>query len=358
MNTRIDASALLSLTATILVILIGSGLAEEPNDTKIEGWPEQVKEVKYLASADKTLQPMLLCAASDKSKRPLLVGLHSWSGDYKQAGGEVVYARWCIEKDWHFIHPNFRGPNWTADACGSDKVVKDIVDAVSYMKKNHQVDTDRIYLIGVSGGGHASLLMAGRAPDIWAGVSAWVPISDIQVWWEQKRKGSHAKYADHIEKSVGGRPDEVESAMRECVKRSPLTYLDKAVEVNLDINAGVTDGHAGGSVPFTHSLHAFNRVAAEKDRIPRGFIDAFYRQQALPVGSEKPERDSLYGKKNVLFRKVSNNTRVTIFQGKHEIIHHAGLNWLARQRRGKPAVWTVENEYHLKAEESESESGK
>ena len=358
MNTRIDASALSSLTATILITLIGSGLAEEPNDTKIEGWPEQVKEIKYLASADKTLQPMLLCAANDKSKRPLLVGLHSWSGDYRQAGGEVVYARWCIEKDWHFIHPNFRGPNWTADACGSDKVVKDIVDAVAYMKKNHQVDTDRIYLIGASGGGHASLLMAGRAPGIWAGVSAWVPISDIQVWWEQKRRGSHAKYADHIEKTVGGRPDEVESATRECVKRSPLTYLDKAVEVNLDINAGVTDGHAGGSVPFTHSLHAFNRVVAERDRIPRGFIDAFYWQQAVPVGSEKPERDSLYGKKNVLFRKVSKDARVTIFEGKHEIIHHAGLNWLARQHRGKPAVWTVENEYHLKAEESESESGK
>jgi hypothetical protein len=42
---------------------------------------------------DKTLQPMLLRAANDKSKRPLLVGLHSWSGDYRQAGGEVVYAR-------------------------------------------------------------------------------------------------------------------------------------------------------------------------------------------------------------------------------------------------------------------------
>lgn len=358
MNTRIDVSALSPSTAIILVILIGSGLAKEPNDTKIEGWPEQVKEIKYLASADKTLQSMLLRAASDKSKRPLLVGLHSWSGDYRQAGGEVVYARWCIEKDWHFIHPNFRGPNWTADACGSNKVVKDIVDAVAYMKRKHQVDTDRIYLIGVSGGGHASLLMAGRAPDIWAGVSAWVPISDIQAWWEQKRSGSHSKYADHIEKSVGGRPNEVEGAKRECVKRSPLTYLDKAVEVNLDINAGVTDGHAGGSVPFTHSLHAFNRVAAEKDRISRGFIDSFYRQQALPAGCEEPELDSLYGNKNVLFRKVSENTRVTIFQGKHEIIHHAGLNWLACQRRGKPAVWTLENEYHLKTEESDAESGK
>ena len=75
MNTRIDASALSSLTAAILVSLTGSGLAKEPKDTKTEGWPEQVKEVKYLASSDKTLQPMLLRAANDKSKRPLLVGL-------------------------------------------------------------------------------------------------------------------------------------------------------------------------------------------------------------------------------------------------------------------------------------------
>ena len=77
MNMRINASALSSLVTMILVSLIGSGLAQEPNDTKIKGWPEQVKEIKYPANADKTLQPMLLRAASGKSKRPLLVALHS-----------------------------------------------------------------------------------------------------------------------------------------------------------------------------------------------------------------------------------------------------------------------------------------
>ena len=356
MNTK--THALLTFAATTFVILIGLSRAAEQKDTKIKGWPEQVREVSYEASIDQTEQSMLLHTAKGGAKRPLLVGLHSWSGDYTQAGGEVVYARWCIENDWHFIHPNFRGPNWTPEACGSDKMVQDIVDAVAYIKKNYEVDSDRVYLIGVSGGGHASLLMAGRAPEIWAGVSAWVPISDIRVWWEQKRTGSHSRYADHIEKSVGGRPDQSESAARECVKRSPLSHLEKAGEVNLDINAGVTDGHLGGSVPFTHSLYAFNRVANEKDRIPAGLIHAFYRDQAMPAGSGNPKTDFLYGAKDVLFRKVSGSARVTIFQGKHEIIHHAGLNWLACQRLGKPAVWTVQNEYHLKTEEGESESGK
>lgn len=358
MNTNRYTHKLLAFTATILVTLVGSSRAAEPKDVRVKGWPEQVREVRYLASIDQTEQSMLLHTAKGGAKRPLLVGLHSWSGDFTQAGGEVVYARWCIENDWHFIHPNFRGPNWTPEACGSDKMVQDILDAVAYMKKNHEVDSDRVYLIGVSGGGHASLLMAGRAPGIWAGVSAWVPISDIRTWWEQKRTGSHSRYADHIEKSVGGRPDKSKKAARECVKRSPLTYLAMARGVNLDINAGVTDGHAGGSVPFTHSLHAFNQVAPEKDRIPATLIDAFYQQQALPSGSRKPEADALYGKKDVLFRKESGNARVTIFQGKHEIIHHAGLNWLARQRRGEPAVWTVEKAIHLKTDEAEAESGK
>ena len=325
---------------------------------EVKGWPKQVKSIKYPASIDKSQQPMLVLTAKNTGKRPLLVGLHTWSGGYSQAGNEVVYARWCIEEDWHFIHPHFRGPNWTPDACGSDKVVQDIIDAVEYMTKHYNVDTNRIYLVGASGGGHASLLMAGRAPDIWAGVSAWVPISDIYVWWQQKDAGKHSQYARHIEKAVGGRPDQSDQALQECVKRSPITYLQNASGVNLDINAGITDGHSGGSVPFTHSLYAFNKVVPEKNRIDPDLIQKFYEKQALPAGLEKAERDLMYGKKQIVFRKVCKNSRVTIFQGGHDIIHNAALNWLAQQRKNKPANWNVTTETALETEKNESESGK
>ncbi len=323
-----------------------------------KGWPKEVSTITYQASIDKSQQPMLMYTAKSKENRPLLVGLHTWSAGYTQAGGEVVYARWCIENDWHFIHPHFRGPNWTPDACGSKKVVQDIIDAVEYMKRHHNVDTDRIYLVGGSGGGHAAILMAGRAPDIWGGVSAWVPISDIRAWWEQKSKGKRAKYATHIEKAVGGRPDQNKKAADECVKRSPITYLDRAGGVNLDINAGVTDGHKGGSVPFTHSLYAFNKVVPEKDRIDPTLVEAFYEKQALPEGLEKADPDPLYGTKQPVFRRVSQNTRVTIFQSGHDIVHHAALNWLAAQRKGKPATWDVVASHDLKNTANEGESGK
>jgi len=248
-----------------------------------KGWPDEIKTINYPASSDKSQQPMLVRTAKSREKCPLLVGLHTWSGGYTQAGGEVVYARWCMENDWHFIHPDFRGPNMRPDACGSKKAVQDIIDAIEYMQKNHNVDPDRIYLIGVSGGGYASLLMAGRAPKILAGVSAWASISDIRAWWEQKSIGKKkSKYAKDIEKSTGGRPDQDKKAARECVKRSPMTYLDQAAGVNLDINAGVTDGHEGGSVPFTHSLYAFNRVVPEQDRLPTEFISIMQSSTGLP----------------------------------------------------------------------------
>jgi dienelactone hydrolase len=321
-----------------------------------KGWPEDVKTVAYQASIDASQQPMLLYTAKAKEKRPLLVGLHTWSGGYEQAGGEVVYARWCMEKDWHFIHPDFRGPNRTPQACGSEMAVQDILDAVTFMQENYAVDADRIYLVGASGGGYASLLMAGRAPEIWAGVSAWVPINDLKIWWEQC--DGKLNYAEHIEKVVGGKPDHNQKAVEECVARSAVTYLDKAAGVNLDINAGVTDGHKGGSVPFSHSLYTFNKVVPEQERIDPALIEAFYEAQALPEGLEMAQADSLYGEKQPIFRKVSKNTRVTIFNGKHEIIHIAALNWLAQQRKSKAANWDVVDRYDLKTSENEDASGK
>jgi hypothetical protein len=199
--------------------------------------------------------------------------------------------------------------------------------------------------------------MAGRAPEVWAGVSAWAPISDLYAWWKQKSAGKPSGYAIHIQKAVGGRPDQNQEAMQECIKRSPVTYLQNAAGVNLDINAGITDGHKGGSVPFTHSLYAFNTVVPETARIDPKQIEAFYERQAIPEGLEKAEKDPLYGKKEVIFRNVHQNTRVSIFQGRHEIIHHAALNWLAQQRKDKPAQWNVAMETTIKTDKDESESG-
>jgi len=91
----------------------------------VEGWPQQVNQIKYTSSADSTTQPALFYAPKTKpctalvqgEPTPLLVALHTWSGNYLQKMS-VPYAQWCIEKPWVFIHPNFRGPNRKPQATG------------------------------------------------------------------------------------------------------------------------------------------------------------------------------------------------------------------------------------------------
>ncbi len=326
----------------------------------VKNYPREIREIHYPSSADNSEQAALFFAPADNGdKRPLLVALHTWSGDYRQAGGETAYARWCVDQGWAFIHPNFRGPNWTPEAMGSDLAVGDIVSAVAYAKNKASIDEDRIYCVGVSGGGHASLLVAGRAPEIWAGVSAWVGIYDIAQWHSETKKAGRG-YWKHIEKALGGDPHSDPQLKAGADHRSPKNWLSKARGVNLDINHGITDGRTG-SVPFSHSLHAFNRLlpAQSPARIPPSAIaEAWSTGSADPLPDTQALVDPLYGERRPLYRKSSGNTRVTLFQGGHEIIHLAALNWLAQQRKGQAAKWQVEKTADLKTSEKETQSGK
>ena len=289
------------------------------------------EEVRYRSQADGTLQPARYLPPSGTAAVPLLVGLHTWSGDYRQRDLPAVET-WCATRGWAYIHPDFRGPNWTPQATGSDLAVADILDAVRWAQEQGPVDPRRIYLVGGSGGGYYALLMAGRAPQVWTAVSAWVPISDLAAWYHEctaRRLG----YADHIVKSCGGIPGSspaVDAALRQ---RSPLTWLHQARAVPLDINAGIHDGHRG-SVPVSQALLAFNAVAAATARIPLQDIRAMVENEAVPMHLQaEAVDDPTYGAHRVLFRRCSGVARVTIFEGGHEVVEAAALAWLAEQVR-------------------------
>jgi pimeloyl-ACP methyl ester carboxylesterase len=326
---------------------------------EVPGWPADVREVRHQSSGDKTMQPALFWSpAGLTEKRPLLVGLHTWSADYRQTGSSLPYLLWCKQQGWIFVHPNFRGPNRTAVALGSDLAVADVASAVEYAKSQAPVDDRRIYLIGASGGGHMALLMAGRHPEIWAGVSAWCPIADVNAWHRECTENPRfGGYARHIESALGGPPDADPTRAASAAHRSPSKWLHRAKDVPLDIGTGVHDGRTG-SVPFRHTLQAFNAVAAPGDRLAPADIESYYATERLPAGWSPAGADLLYGKKKPLFRWISGNTRVTIFEGGHEIVHVAGLNWLAQQRKGQPAVWDIKDPVQLKIPAEATRSGK
>jgi pimeloyl-ACP methyl ester carboxylesterase len=241
------------------------------------------------------------------------------------------------QRGWVMIAPAFRGINNHPEACASDLASQDIVDAVEYAKSHARIDTDRIYLVGGSGGGHMSLVMSARTPDLWAGVSAWVPISDLTAWHVEStaRKNNYAKM---IEQCCGGKPGPATEA--EYRHRSPLFHLAAAKGVPLDINTGIHDGHTG-SVPVSHSLHAFNVLAAPDKQVSVADIDFMVREQKIPAALATETQTDPERQKATLFRRSSGNARVTVFEGGHDSEPSAALEWLSRQRKGQPADWSL-----------------
>lgn len=289
-------------------------------------------KITYVSSADNTGQQAVFFAPENPEGAPLLVALHTWGGDYRQTYHDTC-ARWCAEHGWAYIHPNFRGPNIRPEATGSELAVQDIADAVEYAAKTAGIDRSSVYLVGTSGGGYMALLMAGRRPDLWAAVSAWAAISDLNAWYFETLKAGRNYHKD-IAASCGGAPGDSPEVDAEYVKRSPLTHLPNASGLRLHINAGIQDGHSG-SVPVSHSLRAFNSVAAPDDRLTEEEIGFFVEKADVPPGLENALEMPEYGNKPPLFRRTSGRVSITIFKGGHELVPEAAMAWLQSIHEGE-----------------------
>lgn len=283
------------------------------------------------SSIDGTKQPCYLIVPEgfdrDGPTAPLLVSLHTWSGDVEQRDSEI--EREAEQRGWVYLWPHFRGPNNSPDGCGSEKAQQDILDAVDWVLKRYPIDKRRIYLTGASGGGHMTMLMAGRYPERWTAASAWVGISDLAAW---HTRHANSRYGAMLRNSCGGPPGKSKEVDEEYRVRSPKSWLHRAVKLPLDLAAGVHDGHKG-SVPIRHTLEAFNLVAAAQGLpvISQQEID----QLSRPNGRlEHPqpgdgEEDPTFGRA-IYLRRTAGKARVTIFEGGHERIAQAAAEWLSR----------------------------
>jgi len=220
---------------------------------------DKMIEIKVRSTIDGSLEPSLFWEADTlDGPKPLIVGLHTWSADrFNQVD---VMQPWAEKLGWHLVLPEFRGPNEprnprAKEACGSKLAKQDIIDAVDYVKANYSVDADNIFIIGGSGGGHMALLMAGYAPQLWRAVASFVPITDVEAWYHEKRFNPRgAKYAVDIIECCGGEPSP--ATYDEYRYRSPLTYAAEIARSNTAIWTGVFDP----SVPSHHGYDMFSAI--------------------------------------------------------------------------------------------------
>ena len=329
------------LFAAVAMAAVAGIAQNEPGD-----WPEwRDRLVQVKSTLDGTDQPCYFWAPDKAASEavPLIVGLHTWSGDYKQLQHYKTVFAYAKKAGWAFVGPNFRGPNSTPKGCGSDFAVQDIVDAVNYAKGRVRIDASRVYIIGGSGGGHMTLLMLGRHPEVFAAGAAFCPITDLARWHADSladHPGRGKGYAKMMESACGGSP---EDKPEEYSRRSPLTWLAraKAQSVPAYICTGIHDGWKG-SVPVGHSFRGFNALADEKDRVSEDDIAYFEANQAVPASLQAKYADPFYGRKNrIHFRRTSALARLTIFEGGHGGNFPAGFDFLSRQRKGAPVDWSL-----------------
>ncbi len=231
------------------------------------------------------------------------------------------------DRGWIYLFPDFRGRNDNVEACASDIARQDVIDALDWVVERYPVDSERVYVTGVSGGGFMTLAMVASYPTRWTAASAWVPLSDLRAWYD-----FHAgdPYGEMTRQCVGGDPAQDAAIAREMERRSPLHQLADAVDVPIDIAAGRFDGHEGAPIPVWHSLAAFN-VLAETQGEPQVTAQEIAELARHDPHLERPAAsdtvsDSSFGRR-LFLRRRAGRARVTIFDGAHEGIPAAAIAW-------------------------------
>jgi pimeloyl-ACP methyl ester carboxylesterase len=296
------------------------------DDTRQTEWDTDFEVVSIQSTLDKSMQKAYFYKSKSSAPKPLVVSLHTWSGNYEQKDELAALSK---TKDLNYIHPDFRGVNWTKDACCSDLALGDIDDAIDYAIKNSNVDLSRIYVIGVSGGGYATLAAFMKSKHLIRRFSAWVPISDLPAWYAQS-KIMGTKYAENIMDCTSSK----DSLNMDIAKmKSPIywkTPVEKLNTAEFQIYAGVYDG-IQGSVPITHSINFYNKVLRDTSPADSSvYVSETEKLNLLEYRKALGDFGSIADRK-IFLRKRSGNLGLTIFEGNHEMLTEYAFNELIRE---------------------------
>jgi predicted esterase len=127
----------------------------------------------YRSEVDNTLQPYRVFVPSkyDRAKpMPLVVALHGMGGDensYFTAYDNGIVKREAEARGYLVVCPKGRG---TASMYQGD-AERDVMDVIAAMKRDYNVDTDRVYLTGHSMGGYGTWSIAPKYPDVFAALA-------------------------------------------------------------------------------------------------------------------------------------------------------------------------------------------
>ena len=293
-------------------------LRKNIKDSLASRWSADFDLVDIKSSLDDTIQKAYLYKTKSSTPQPLVVSLHSWSFDYRQDDTLALLSK---AKDINYIHPDFRGENWNKNACCSDFVLTDIDASIDYAIAHANVDTSKIYVIGRSGGGYATLATFMKSKHRIRKFSAWVPLADLVKWYEETRMRK-LYYADNILICTHSKNNLLDKEV--AIQRSPFywnTPKEKLTYATLEIFTGVYDGLENvGPIPITQSINFYNKLLKDL-AFPDSSQYISSKEKLSLLELRKPLGNfGKIGNREICLVKKANNVKITFFVGGHEIL--------------------------------------
>tara|TARA_R110002096_G_scaffold356883_1_gene550221 strand:- start:103 stop:1119 length:1017 start_codon:yes stop_codon:yes gene_type:complete len=290
---------------------------------KSKNWSQDFSIDTVRSTIDSHIQKIYYYKSKSKTPKPLIVSLHTWGGDYSQNDD---LANLCKQRDLNYIHPDFRGPNSTNDACCSDLALNDIDEAITFAISNFNIDKAEIYVIGISGGGYATLSAFMKSQHNIKKFSAWASITDLIARYHESKTQNSRVSNDILNCTNSSSQLNIENAKQ----KSPLyldTPIEKLKESKVSIYAGVFDG-IQKHVPITHSINFYNKILGDLSVSDSTKYVSIYEKLKL-IEFRKPLGDYGYiGDRKVYLRKEFENLKLVIFEGDHEMLTEFALNEL------------------------------
>lgn len=211
---------------------------------------------KYQASDGLTIEAYLtLPEHAPAENRPAIILPHG--GPMSRVyGGFDWFSEFFASRGYVVLEPNFRGSSgygfkfeMASIKSWGGAMQTDLTDAAKWLSKNHQVDKNRICIVGASYGGYAALMAAAKQQDIFKCAVSFAGVSDLEYLLRKSRNFTNYKI---VEKQIGDDEQMLE-------QNSPINFTK---DINIPIM--LIHGDLDTVVPIEHSQKMYNSLIEHK----------------------------------------------------------------------------------------------